>query len=57
MHNLCYLLAKKTQEVFLSRVINTCINQNWDLKGFKQVLCRILLKIEADKDELSNLIE
>ena len=35
MHNLLYLLAMKTQQVFNSRVIHTCIDQNWDLKGFK----------------------
>ena len=42
MQNLCYLLAMKTQQVFNSRIIHTCIDQNWDLKGFKQVLVRIL---------------
>jgi len=42
IHNLCYLLAMKTQQVFNSRVIHTCIDQNWDLKGFKQVLVRIM---------------
>ena len=26
MHNLCYLLAMKTQQVFNSRVIHTCID-------------------------------
>ena len=35
IHNLCYLMAMKTQQVFNSRVIHTCIDQNWDLKGFK----------------------
>ena len=35
MHNLCYLFAHKTQQVFNSRIIHTCIDQNWDLKGFK----------------------
>lgn len=35
MQNLCYLLAMKTQQVFNSRIIHTCIDQNWDLKGFK----------------------
>lgn len=42
LHNLCYLFAMKTQQVFNSRIIHTCIDQNWDLKGFKQVLVRIL---------------
>ena len=35
MQNLCYLFAQKTQQVFNSRIIHTCIDQNWDLKGFK----------------------
>jgi hypothetical protein len=35
MHNLCYLFAHKTQQVFNSRIIHTCIDQNWDLKGLK----------------------
>ncbi len=35
IHNLCYLLAMKTQQVFNSRIIHSCIDQNWDLKGFK----------------------
>ena len=26
MHNLCYLLAMKTQQVFNSRIIHTCID-------------------------------
>jgi hypothetical protein len=42
MHSLFYLLAFKTQQVFFSRVIHTIIDQNWDLKGFKQVLSRII---------------
>ena len=42
MHNLCYLLALKMQQVFTSGIIRTCIDQNWDLKGFKAVLLRIL---------------
>ena len=35
MHNLWYLLSLKAQQVFTSRIIHTCIDQNWDLKGFK----------------------
>jgi hypothetical protein len=35
MHNLMYLFAYKTQQIFFSRVIHTIIDQNWDLKGFK----------------------
>jgi len=54
MHNLCYLLAQKTQQVFNSRIIHTCIDQNWDLKGFKQVLVRILKTIDVSGND--NLI-
>jgi len=42
MHNLMYLFAYKTQQIFFSRVIHAIIDQNWDLKGFKQVFMRIL---------------
>ena len=48
MHNLCYLFAMKTQQVFNSRIIHTCIDQNWDLKGFKQVLVRILRQLSVE---------
>ena len=48
MHNLCYLLAQKTQQVFTSHVIHTAIDQNWDMKGLKQVLVRILKTVGAD---------
>lgn len=47
MHNLCYLFAQKTQQVFNSRIIHTCIDQNWDLKGFRQVLQRVLKTMEV----------
>jgi len=58
MHNLCYLLAQKTQQVFNSRIIHTCIDQNWDLKGFKQVLVRILKTMEVSgSDGLCALID
>jgi len=58
MQNLCYLLAMKTQQVFNSRIIHTCIDQNWDLKGFKQVLVRILRQIGAsDYDEVTGLLD
>lgn len=46
MHNLMYLFAYKTQQVFYSRVIHAIIDQNWDLKGFKQVFMRILQMLE-----------
>jgi len=48
MHNLVFLLAHKSQQVFTSHVIHTAIDQNWDMKGLKQVLVRILKKLGAD---------
>ena len=48
MHNLMYLLAYKTQQIFFSRVIHAIIDQNWDLKGFKQVFIRILELLEVN---------
>lgn len=33
--NLMHLLCQKAQQVFCSRIIHTCIDQNWDLKGLK----------------------
>ena len=51
MHNLCYLLAMKTQQVFNSRIIHTCIDQNWDLKGFKQVFVRILRQLNVENND------
>ena len=48
MHSLMYLLAKKTYNLFFTSVIHTIIDQNYDFKGFIQVLLKILelLKIE-----------
>ena len=46
MHDLMFLLAQKAQNVFNSRVIHTIIDQNWDLKGFNNVLTRILKIID-----------
>jgi len=58
MHNLCYLLSLKAQLVFNSRIIHTCIDQNWDLKGFKQVLKRILETIGCKEfDNLTNQLD
>lgn len=58
VQNLCYLLAMKTQQVFNSRIIHTCIDQNWDLKGFKQVLVRVLKKIGADSfDDVTHQLD
>jgi hypothetical protein len=47
MHNLMYLFAYKTQQIFFSRVIHAIIDQNWDLKGFKQVFLRILQTLQV----------
>jgi len=47
MHNLMFLFAYKTQQVFFSRVIHAIIDQNWDLKGFKQCLMRIVSLLEV----------
>ena len=58
MHNLCYLLTQKVQSVFNSGVIRTCIDQNWDLKGFKAVLLRILKLVSIeDTDSLITLFD
>jgi len=58
LQNLCYLLAMKTQQVFNSRVIHTCIDQNWDLKGFKQVLVRILRQVGVSSyDEVTQILD
>lgn len=49
MHNLVYLFAYKTHQVFQARVIHQIIDQNWDLKGYRAVLTRILeaMKLET----------
>ena len=49
MHNLLYLLQMKAQSVFTSGVIRTCIDQNWDLKGLKAVILRILKVLEIEE--------
>ena len=46
MHDLMYLLTQKIHMVFFNAVIHTIIDQNWDIKGFKQVLSRILKIID-----------
>ncbi len=48
MHNLIFLLASKVQSVYTAGVIRTCIDQNWDLKGFKAVLLRILHELGVE---------
>ncbi len=61
MHSLVYLLASKAQSVFTSGVVRTCIDQNWDLKGFKAVLLRILkevgLSAEGDTTKLKEYFD
>lgn len=58
MHNLLYLLASKAQGVFNSPVIHTAIDQNWDLKGLKQVLLRTLKMLEVGGfDSLTALLD
>ena len=49
MHNLMFLFAYKTHQVFQARVIHQIIDQNWDLKGFKETLMRIVGKLKFDK--------
>jgi hypothetical protein len=51
MHDLMFLLALKAQGVFTSHVIHTIIDQNWDLKGFKIVMLRILKQMNVEKTE------
>lgn len=41
LHNLVFLFAYKTSQVFQARVIHQIVDQNWDLKGFKCTLVRI----------------
>lgn len=42
MHKLVYLLAQKAEKVFQGRLLPQVIDQNWDMKAFKAVLCRML---------------
>ena len=51
MHNLMCLLAQKVHGVFFTRVIHTIIDQNWDLKGFKQVLIRIMTILQIGSNQ------
>lgn len=57
MHNLMYLFAYKTQQIFYARVIHAIIDQNWDLKGFKQVFMRILNTIEVSTSASGSSLE
>jgi len=36
------LFSYKTHQVFQARVIHQIIDQNWDMKGFKAVLVKML---------------
>ena len=46
---LVYLLAFKTHHVFQIRVIHQIFDQNWDLKGYRDMFNKILeaMKLEA----------
>jgi uncharacterized membrane protein len=57
MHSLVFLLAQKVQAVFTSGVVRTCIDQNWDLKGFKSVLLRILKELGLNQDTDSHKLK
>jgi hypothetical protein len=58
VHNLMFLLAHKAQQVFTSHIIHTCIDQNWDLKGLKQVLVRLLKELGITGiDALTSLLD
>ena len=57
MHNLVYLLAQKVHSVFFTRVIHAIIDQNWDLKGLKQVLGRILKILDLRPSIVRQTIE
>lgn len=48
LHNYVYLLAQKCKGVFHGSVIHTCIDQNWDLKGLKQTLQRLLQHLQLN---------
>ena len=42
IHNVCFLLVKKVQGVFLAPVISTCMDNLWDLRGLSEVLNRAM---------------
>jgi hypothetical protein len=48
-------LASKVQSVFTAGVIRTCIDQNWDLKGYKSVLLRILTELGLVIEDIKKL--
>jgi hypothetical protein len=43
--------------VFFNAVLHTIIDQNWDIKGFKQVLSRILKIIDIRPPVVRSSIE
>lgn len=57
MHNLMYLFAYKTHQIFFSRVIHAIIDQNWDLKGFKQIFMRILQMLDVNTNQTGTSLE
>ena len=57
MNNLVFLFAYKTQQVFHARVIHQIIDQNWDLKGFKITLMRIIQKLNLQNLSGVNALE
>ena len=57
LHNLLYLFSQKTHQVFQARVIHQIIDQNWDLKGFRAVLWRILDKLNIQNTEASQNLD
>jgi hypothetical protein len=58
VHNLMFLLAHKAQQVFTSHIIHTAIDQNWDMKGLKQVLVRLCKELGLSQfDGLTSLLD
>lgn len=57
VHHLVFLLASKVKDVFFGSVIKSCLDQNWSLKGLRQVL-KALFKILTitDYKDLLNAI-
>jgi hypothetical protein len=57
MHNLLFLFAYKCHQLFFSRVIHAIIDQNWDLKGFKQIFMRIIQLLEITLNQTGSTLE
>ena len=57
MHNLVFLFAYKTNQVFQARVIHQIIDQNWDLKGFKCTLSRIAQHLNMGNQQQLGALE